>query len=168
MNISTFNNREDELKTVELLREIISNYSVPEFTEEILVRDGAIPHSHPILTLNTRQSDKLGLLQTLVHEQFHWYVQTRPKYKECVAHLKDIYQDDGEHNKSGNYPNSYWEHIIVCFNTRFYLQKIISDTELKEIYSQWQPYPTLEKYVEENFYKIEKDLLFFGMVYKNI
>ena len=41
-------------------------------TREIVFERGAIPHSHPVLTLNTRHTDDDGLLiSTFIHEQTH-------------------------------------------------------------------------------------------------
>jgi len=43
------------------------------FTQEVLIQSGVIPHSHPILTLNTRYvDDDIAQLATFVHEQLHW------------------------------------------------------------------------------------------------
>jgi hypothetical protein len=46
------------------------------FTHDIRIETRVIPHSHPILTLNTRSlDDDDRLLSTFVHEQLHWGVQ---------------------------------------------------------------------------------------------
>src|SRR5690606_18717112 len=118
INIYSKNNTERELAVVEIVREICQKYQIPIFTNEICVEEGVIPHSHPILTLNTRLMDEKLILKVLVHEQFHWWVGAHKNYPQGIEYLKTKYEDDGEHNKTGNYPNSYWEHIIVCFNTR--------------------------------------------------
>ena len=73
--------------------------------------------------------------------------------------------DDGEHNKSGTYPNSYWEHIIVCFNTRNYLQSILPKDDIDWIYEQWQAYPTLERLIEEKGEEVRSDLSKFEIIY---
>ena len=159
------NNHPDEIKTVEIVKGVCEKYQVPLFTQDIVIEKGAIPHSHPILTLNTRESDERLVLKTLVHEQFHWHAQDHKNYDDCIAFLKTKYEDDGEHNKSGTYPNSYWEHVIVCFNTRNYLKTLLAEDDMEWVYAQWQPYPTLEKLVEDTFERVEKDLQKFEIIY---
>jgi hypothetical protein len=44
------------------------------FTQTIEVDEAAMPHSHPVLTLNTEnEHDELMALASLVHEQLHWF-----------------------------------------------------------------------------------------------
>lgn len=153
----------DEIEVVDVVKSVCQKYDIPAFTPEVVVERGAVPHSHPILTLNTSTKDERSILKTLVHEQLHWYAQNHPKYDECILYLKTKYEDDGEHNKSGSYPNSYWEHIIVCFNTRGYLINILPANDFEWVYEQWQPYPTLEKFIAENYENIKKDLEMFDI-----
>jgi hypothetical protein len=44
------------------------------FTRRIEIDETAMPHSHPVLTLNADWSDDEGMaLAELVHEQLHWF-----------------------------------------------------------------------------------------------
>lgn len=45
-----------------------------EYTVRVRVAPGEIPHSHPVLTLNTMLRAEGPLLSTYLHEQMHWYV----------------------------------------------------------------------------------------------
>jgi len=45
-----------------------------EYTRRVRIAPLEIPHSHPVLTLNTRTEDDHALLCTYVHEQMHWYL----------------------------------------------------------------------------------------------
>lgn len=45
-----------------------------EYTRQVRIAPGEIPHSHPILTLNTLFRDRSALLSVYLHEQMHWYV----------------------------------------------------------------------------------------------
>lgn len=154
-----------ELEQIKILKSLQEKYDMPTFTEKVIVEKGSIPHSHPVLTLNTRTQDELVILKTLVHEQFHWYAHEHPRELECINYLKTKYKDDGEHNKSGKYPDSYWGHIIVCFNTRNYLSKILQKDQIKYVYEQWQSYPTLEKEIADNFEEYKKELDRFEITY---
>jgi hypothetical protein len=163
-NIFSKNNDPQELEVVEILKELCKQYDIPAFTQNVQVEKGVIPHSRPVLTLNVRVTEPRLLLSTLIHEQLHWHAQEHVGYNDCIAYLKTKYQDDGEHNKSGTYPNSYWEHVIVCFNTRNYLQSILSKEDVDWLYEQWQAYPTLEKLVVEKKEEIQADLEKFDII----
>lgn len=166
MKFSAKNNLPEEVERIAVLENLLQRYKVPEFTSEIMVEKGVIPHSHPILTLNTRTHSDLSILKNLVHEQFHWYADGHPRLRECTTYLKTKYQDDGEHNKRGKNPNAYWDHIIVCFNTRKYLMTILSAEEIDSIYNEWQAYPTLEKKIADNLDHFGAELELFDMVYR--
>ena len=165
MEIITKNNTEKELKAKKLLEEIIQKYNPPIFTKKVMIATGSIPHSHPVLTLNTRDTEERKYLEMFVHEQLHWFAQNQPKYDQCITFLKKRYKDNGECNKSGTYPNSFWEHIIVNFNTRNILNQLLSKDDVDYIYSDWQAYPKTEKLVVDNFKEIKKQIESFGMVY---
>jgi hypothetical protein len=45
-----------------------------EFTRRVRIAPNEIPHSHPVLTLNTRPQSDDALLCTYLHEQMHWYL----------------------------------------------------------------------------------------------
>lgn len=165
IKITTKNNLAEELKVRNILTNLLGKYPLPIFTADILVEKGVVPHSHPILTLNTRDVDPLVILQTFVHEQFHWFATGHSNYDTCIEYLKKKYIDNGECNKFGTYPNSFWEHIIVCFNTRMYLSNIISNNEITYIYSKWQAYPQTEQLILEKYTDIQNDLMSFDLIF---
>ena len=74
--------KEDEAR--QQLRRILSSYDLDNwiFTEEVRIKMGAQPYSHPILTLNTDflDSDEQQL-SIFVHEQAHWFVSDSVPYK---------------------------------------------------------------------------------------
>jgi hypothetical protein len=45
-----------------------------EYARKVRIAPLEIPHSHPVITLNSFWRDELGLLATYLHEQMHWYV----------------------------------------------------------------------------------------------
>ena len=51
-----------------------TNIADYEYTKEVRIAPGEIPHSHPVLTLNNRLSKNNDLICTYIHEQMHWYV----------------------------------------------------------------------------------------------
>lgn len=62
-------------------------------TTDLVIEQGAIPHSHPVLTLNTRHLDDDGLLvSTFIHEQAHWWLASHERETiAAVAELKSRY-----------------------------------------------------------------------------
>ena len=164
VNITSKSNTPAELEIVEAVKSLYEKYDIPTYTQNIVVESKAVPHAYPILTLNTRVKDPLLLLQTVTHEQLHWWATAHPRYSDCIEYLKIKYLDDGEHNKSGTYPDSYWEHIIVCFNTRLCLERMLSQEDVSWIYERWQAYPTLEKEVVSKRQEIRDNLEKFGLL----
>jgi hypothetical protein len=62
------------------LRRLLARYDLRrwQFTDTVRIQTGVIPHSHPVLTLNTRfLKDDERALATYLHEQLHWFVLTR-------------------------------------------------------------------------------------------
>jgi hypothetical protein len=45
-----------------------------EYCKQLCIAPYTVPHSHPVVTLNTYFPTETGLLATYVHEQMHWYV----------------------------------------------------------------------------------------------
>ena len=164
--IETKSQTEKELQQKELLMEVITQYQPPIFTEKVIIETGVAPHSHPVLTLNTRSGESLMLLWAFVHEQFHWFATDHPRYDECIQFLKEKYEDLGDCNVSGENPNSFWEHLIVCWNTRNFLMEALTKDYITSIYNQWQPYPLTEAFVREKFTELEKILTSLDMAYK--
>ncbi len=158
LNILAKQNLSEELEVIKIIEDLCAKYPIPTYTHNVIVEKGAIPHSHPVLTLNTRTRDPLIILQTLVHEQFHWFASQHSKYKECIEYLKTKYRDNGECNRSGDKPSSFWEHLIVCFNTRDYLNVVVTEEELHYIYSQWQAYPKTEQLIVDQYENVREDL----------
>ena len=70
----------ETLKACESIREMLSSLfaehdlSRYSYTRQVRIAHGEIAHSHPVLTLNTRVSDRATLLSLYLHEQMHWYV----------------------------------------------------------------------------------------------
>lgn len=90
-----------------------------EYTTRVRVAPGEIPHSHPVLTLNTMLRAEGALLSTYLHEQMHWYVtwysHARPEgWRAIRTELKERYPTvpiafpEGAHTAASSYL-----HLIV-------------------------------------------------------
>lgn len=72
--------RAEKIKTQ--LLALVKKYDLSPFiyTTRINIVPKVIPHSHPVLTLNTLWDESPNrLLSSFVHEQFHWYAEMNPK-----------------------------------------------------------------------------------------
>ena len=79
------------------LRRLLRTYDLHKwlFTRDVLIQSGVIPHSHPVLTLNTRYvDDDTAQLATFVHEQLHWFLTDhveRAKTNAALTELRALY-----------------------------------------------------------------------------
>jgi hypothetical protein len=95
-----------------------------EYSRRVRIAPFEIPHSHPVITLNTFATDELGVLSTYLHEQMHWYVtwfgQARPPAcDELTQALRARYPD---------VPSGFPEATPDAFST--YLHLIINWLEI--------------------------------------
>ncbi len=51
-------------------------------TDEVVIQDGVVPHSHPVLTLTTGYPHEAALLSSYIHEQMHWWSMACPGGKD--------------------------------------------------------------------------------------
>lgn len=79
------------------LERILTRYDLQGliFTQQVRIESGVIPHSHPVLTLNTRHLDDDELqLATFLHEQIHWFCSGKEEAVEAaVADLRHLYPE---------------------------------------------------------------------------
>jgi len=120
ISIELKNNTDRERQTKAQLERLLSTYDLRKytFTQNVMIDEKSIPHSHPILTLHTRHlhSDD-QLLSTYVHEQLHWYLEGRLQQTEAAENdLRKIYPNvpvgypDGSDSEGGTYL-----HLVDCY-----------------------------------------------------
>lgn len=110
---------ENERATAEQVRRLVDGYDVERWmwTKRIRIDERAIPHSHPVLTVHTRSlGDEHGLLATFVHEQFHWWMHTRPEAEAAaVAEFRELFPEVPASDEGGARDEySTYLHLIVC------------------------------------------------------
>lgn len=113
---------ENERKTREQCLRLFEQYALDKwfYTERMHIEEGAIPHSHPILTLGTHyMHDTEQLLGAYIHEQIHWFCVLEEKFeplKHAMETFRESYTDlpislpEGCGNAFSNYL-----HIVVCY-----------------------------------------------------
>lgn len=144
LKITLVKNSAREQQTKEQLLALLKQYNLSKwiFTDSIIIEDGfhVIPHSHPVLTLNTRHiKDNELLLSTFIHEQLHWFLQSKPaESKEAFLALKKLFPNapvafpDG----SGDEESTYY-HILVCYLEYQALKQLMGELRSKQIISFW-------------------------------
>jgi hypothetical protein len=86
------------------------------YTKKINIESRVIPHSHPILTLNTRNAEfPQKILSSWLHEEFHWWADMNGEnIEKAVADFRTMYpvlpQVVGARNEYSTYL-----HLVVCF-----------------------------------------------------
>jgi hypothetical protein len=121
-------------------------------TREIVFEKGTIPHSHPVLTLNTRHIDDDGLfISTLIHEQTHWWLERHPRQTEAaVAELKTIYSTlpVGYPEGADTLEGSYSHLLVICIELDG-VRDVLGAAEEKRVLAIWQGdhYTTLYRIV---------------------
>lgn len=101
------------------LERLLREYDLRPYiqTTRIVIEEGVIPHSHPVLTIHTRHlGDDLMLLSTFLHEQLHWLVAGRDSAEAgAIADFRQLYPEVpvGRPNGARDEYSTYL-HLIVC------------------------------------------------------
>ena len=115
-------NSEREQRTKAELERVLSTYDLRKytFTNKVVIEDGAIAHSFPEITLNTRFLDSDDeLLSSYIHEQLHWYLREHDaQQKAAIMELRQMYPHvrvglpegaDSEYSTYGHLVDCYLE-----------------------------------------------------------
>jgi hypothetical protein len=114
------------------------------FTSDVLIQDGVIPRSHPVLTLNTRYlDDDTAQLATFVHEQLHWFLTRveRAKTEAALTELRALYPTvpaappAGAGDERGTYL-----HLIVCTLELQAVTELLDETRARQQLERWTHY----------------------------
>lgn len=155
---SSVNNSESEKKIIEMAKKLLSEYDLSKwiFTERVQVEAMVIPHSHPVLTLNTKYlrdpSGKLGLLSTFIHEQLHWYCEANEdQVNRIIGKLRKKYPTVPYASSEGAKDEySTYLHLIVCSLEYYAMQELVGTEKAREILQAEQHYTWIYDTVMED------------------
>ena len=108
-----------EEATQDELRALLASYDLSRwaFTGEVVIEQGVVPHSHPVLTLNTRSSGD-GLLAAYLHEQLHWLLVARwedPRLASALRQIESRYPSPPSREDGGAADTeSTLLHLLLC------------------------------------------------------
>ncbi len=165
VEIDTKNNSDREKAVIPLLEELLEEYDLSKwiFTKKVRIEERVIPHSHPILTLNTRygREDKVQLLSTFIHEQLHWYVDDNTDWeKKAIAEFKTKYKDVPYKNVAGARDEySTYLHLIVCYLEYRSMASLIGEKDAKQLMWNQTHYTWI-------YNKVIDDMAYIGKVLK--
>ncbi len=123
-----------------------------QFTDKVVIQSYVIPHSHPVLTLNTRYLDNdVEQLSTYLHEQIHWYADAHEEQvDEIITVFKSMYPEVPVGNGQGaRTTESSYLHLLVCWLELDGLGELIGKKKDQEnlaakTYYQWIAKTVLE------------------------
>lgn len=103
------------------------------FTKKIHIQSRVIPHSHPVLTLNTRHAENpKKILSVWMHEELHWWMERKPKETSlAIKELKKIYPEAPR--GQGATADSTFLHLLVCYLEMRALALYVGEKESKNI-----------------------------------
>lgn len=109
-----------EQKGREQLLRFLERYDLKPwiFTQKVIIQSWVIPHSHPILTLNTKYLyNDIRQLSTFIHEQIHWFANSKQKaVNEAIKECRQLYPEVPVGGKEGARSEySSYLHLIICW-----------------------------------------------------
>ncbi len=135
-----------EQRSCDQLERLLTAYDLSPwtFTTSIRMADFAVPHSHPVLTLNTRHlHDDLQALSTFLHEQIHWFEEANPaRVAAAVAEFRHLYPNAPASMPEGAADlDSTYLHLVVCPLEFAALTRLLGLAEAREVIGA-KPYYT--------------------------
>ncbi|WP_420386963.1 hypothetical protein [Roseivirga sp.] len=127
--ITTFSGNEREEAVKQRLEQLVQKYDLEPyvFTKKIQIQEGAIPHSHPVLTLGVGDDTETRLLATFLHEQMHWYSLTKEKQfmKAGEVMLKKYPNVPADLPEGAGSEQSTFLHLGICYLEFHTLSQVI-------------------------------------------
>ncbi len=120
LNIKTKHGNEMELRKRDQMEKLARQHDLTKYTltRDIMIEQGAMNHSMPVLTLNLRFLDNDDLaLSAYIHEQGHWVLAERHRMD-----LPALYDDlqrrfpglPTQPPEGSNGPRDSYFHLVVC------------------------------------------------------
>lgn len=107
-----------EARVAENLHRVVADHDLEPWilTRRVRVETGVIPHSHPVLTLNT-QSLGHDLVAAFLHEQLHWLEDASGEtWDAAMADYRALFPDVPPSSEGGaRDAESTYRHLLVCF-----------------------------------------------------
>ena len=140
------NGSEREARMAADLRAVFRKYDLAPWvlTQNILIDESQIPHSHPILTIHTRYiDDELRLLSTLVHEQLHW-LEEPPwlgRFRAAMQDYEGLFPVVPDSDEGGaRDAESTYRHLLVCDLEFQAMSALVGESTARETLASFSHY----------------------------
>ncbi|KZN54509.1 hypothetical protein [Pseudoalteromonas luteoviolacea] len=177
VEITTANQTVKEQKIKSDLLSLHKQYDLTSwlYTKEVLIDENAkVPFSHPVITMSTQKKyleDRVKLLSTYLHEQFHWHVivNGKPNIEEFQARIKQDFPTVKVGFPHGSRDEgSTLSHIIVCYLEYIALAELVGEEKARQNlssngYYKWVYATVLDPANKE---KLDKLLSEFGLEFR--
>jgi hypothetical protein len=137
----------DEQATERALRGLLARYDTARwtFTDKIEIDRTTLPHSHPVLQLNTGEAnDPASLLATYLHENIHWFLDAHEAATNAaIADLRAIYPDaPGGPPEGARDLQSTYLHLITCWLENEAMKDVAGDGMAADVLARRTGYYT--------------------------
>ncbi|ESP90833.1 MULTISPECIES: hypothetical protein [Pseudoalteromonas] len=171
ISIKMANDSEKEVEIKNTIHALVGEYDIEHwiYTKDILVNESArVPHSHPILTMNTADAylkSDMKVLSTFLHEQFHWHVVLNGKgtideFQGAIK--KEFPKVEYQRPLGSGTEGGTLSHLLVCYLEYRAMSSLIGESSARELlqgnpYYTWiyktildkENHPKLDRLIEE-------------------
>ncbi|WP_376695515.1 hypothetical protein [Wenzhouxiangella sp. EGI_FJ10305] len=145
IEINLKNGTPEEAQAKKQIRRLLTKYGLDDwiFTREILIDATELPHSHPVLTLNTSDLNRDDWqLSDFLHEQAHWFIVTRDSAEEAaIEELRRMYPNPPPHREIGTRSEeSTYLHLIVNWQELDGLAEFLGEERGRELLAKKDHY----------------------------
>lgn len=135
-----------EQEGVAQLRRLLDQYDLARWinTNDIVIQTRVIPHSHPVLTLNTRNvRNDHAAMSVFVHEQGHWYFTAREASTiAAIEELSRLFPETPASGEGGARDRqSTLLHLMVCMLEYDAMANLIGRDHARELLGANDIYP---------------------------
>jgi hypothetical protein len=153
----------------EQLERLLRTYDLSPwlFTRTVRIESYVIPHSHPVLTLNTRYlEDDTAQVATFIHEQLHWFlVEREPATDSAIAALRRMFPKVPEQKPEGaKNEESTYLHLLVCTLELEGTARIFGEAAARRTLEAWKHYTWVYRQVLDRTEALQQVLRSHGLV----
>ncbi len=141
-----------EIQTKLELQSLLRKYDLAKYTytSQVIIQQGAMNHSFPIITLNVRFRDLPdNLLSSYVHEQIHWYLRDHDADRRAaIEKLEQKYPNAPTgYPEGGGSKESTYGHLLTCYLEMQAARELIGEKRTKRMIEQTPWYSWIWKTV---------------------
>ncbi len=144
-----------EEKGREQLQRIVADHDLDPwiFTQKVVIQSRVIPHSHPVLTLNTRYvGDDVHQLSTFLHEQIHWFADADTiATQRVIGEFRQRYPEVPVRGGQGARSEfSTYLHLAVCWLELDAMIRLVGQEQARQLLSEKTHYMWIYERVLED------------------